>query len=118
MDLSIRHPWASVPSNEARRYSWCAPTGGDPEPHRTFLIVSRQPLIDAAYSTVIRAPVFTDGDALSTQVRVGPKQGLKHASWVACDNPGSIRKSELTQFLGSLSWPKLAEALRVALALD
>ena len=94
---------------------------GDPRRHRSFVIVSRQRLIDSTYSTVICAPVYTDGDALSTQVSVGPEQGLKHASWVACDNLRSIRKSELTQFLGSLSWSKLAEldeALRVALGLD
>jgi mRNA interferase MazF len=94
---------------------------GDPRRYRSFVIVSRQQLIDSAYSTVICAPVYTDGDALSTQVAVGPEEGLKHASWVACDNLRSIRKSELTQFLGSLSWSKLAEldeALRVALALD
>jgi mRNA interferase MazF len=94
---------------------------GDPKRHRCFVIVSRQRLVDSAYSTVVCAPVFTEGDDLSTQVRVGPEEGLKHEIWVVCDNLRSIRKSELTQFLGSLSWPKLAEldeALRIALALD
>jgi len=78
----------------------CIGCGGDPKRHRSFVI---------AYSPLICAPLFTDGDALSTQVRVGPGEGLKHASWVACDNLGNIRKSELTQLLGSLSWPKFAE---------
>ena len=94
---------------------------GDPKRHRSFVIVSRQRLIDSAYSTVVCAPVFTEGDDLSTQVRVGPEEGLKHESWIVCDNLRSIRKSELTQFLGSLSWSKLAEldeALRIALALE
>jgi mRNA interferase MazF len=94
---------------------------GDSKRHRSFVLVSRQRLIDSAYSTVVCAPIFTQGDALSTQVRIGPEQGLKHECWIVCDNLRSLRKSELTQFVGSLSWSKLAEvdeALRVALALD
>jgi mRNA-degrading endonuclease toxin of MazEF toxin-antitoxin module len=46
---------------------------------------------------------------------------MKHDSWIVCDNLASVRKSELTQFVGSLSYTKVAEldeALRVALALD
>jgi mRNA-degrading endonuclease toxin of MazEF toxin-antitoxin module len=38
-----------------------------------------------------------------------------------CDNLASVRKTELTQFIGSLSHAKLTEvddALRIALALD
>jgi mRNA interferase MazF len=94
---------------------------GDPRRHRSFVIVSRQPLIDSAYATVVCAPVFTNGSGLSTQVPVGADEGLKHDSWVVCDNLRSLRKDELTQFVGSLSWPKLAEldeALKIALALD
>src|SRR5260221_4245301 len=55
--------------------------GGDPKQHRTFVIVSRQALIDSRFSTVICAPVFSNGEGLSTQVRVGPDEGLKHQSW-------------------------------------
>jgi mRNA interferase MazF len=65
--------------------------------------------------------VFTDGEGLSTQVAVGVDEGLKHESWIICDNLRSLRKTEFTQFLGSLSYAKLAEldeALKVALALD
>jgi mRNA interferase MazF len=94
---------------------------GDPKHHRCFVVVSRQRLIDSAYSTVICAPVFTEGDALSTQVQAGTEEGLKHESWICCDNLRSVRKKELTQFLGSLSWSKLAEldkALRIALSLE
>lgn len=94
---------------------------GDPKRYRSFVIVSRQPLVDSGYATVVCAPVFTNGSGLSTQVAVGPNEGLKHNSWVVCDNLRSLRKAELTQFVGSLSWSKLAElddALRIALALD
>jgi mRNA interferase MazF len=94
--------------------------GGDPKQYRAFVIVSRQILIDSQFSTVACAPVFTHGDGLSTQVAVGPDEGLKHSSWIMCDNLVSLRKTDLTQFLGSLSRAKLAEldhALKMALDL-
>jgi len=94
--------------------------GGDPKQYRAFVIVSRQILIDSQFSTVVCAPVFTHGDGLSTQVAVGPDEGLKHSSWIMCDNLVSLRKTDLTQFLGSLSGARLAEldhALKMALDL-
>jgi len=94
---------------------------GDPKRQRSFVVVSRQRLIDSGYSTVVCAPIFTNGDGLSTQVAIGQDEGLKHECWIICDNLRSLRKADLTQFVGSLSWSKLAEldeALRIALALD
>jgi mRNA interferase MazF len=95
--------------------------GGDPKQYRTFAIVSRQALIDSRFSTVVCAPVFSSGEGLSTQVGIGAEEGLKHPSWIMCDNLVSLRKSELTNYVGSLSRPKLAEldqALRMALDLS
>jgi mRNA interferase MazF len=94
---------------------------GDPKRYRNFVVVSRQELIDSAYATVVCAPVFTNGCGLSTQVPVGHSEGLKHESWIVCDNLRSLSKADLTQFVGALSWSKVAEleeALRIALALD
>jgi mRNA interferase MazF len=94
--------------------------GGDPKQYRVFVIVSRQVLIDSRFSAVICAPVFSSGEGLSTQVAVGPDEGLKHPSWIMCDNLVSLRKTDLTHFLGSLSRMKLTElnqALRMALDL-
>jgi mRNA interferase MazF len=94
---------------------------GDPKQHRTFVVVSRQILIDSQFSTVVCAPVFTHGEGLSTQVAVGPDEGLKHSSWIMCDNLVSLRKTDLTQFLGSMTKPRLAEldrALKMALDLS
>ena len=93
---------------------------GDRKQYRTFVIVSRQELLDSRFSTAICAPVFTNGGGLLTQVDVGPEEGLKHPSWVMCDNLISVRKSELTNYVGSLSGSKLTEidrALKVALDL-
>jgi mRNA interferase MazF len=95
--------------------------GDDPKLYRSFVIVSRQALIDSRFSTVVCAPVFTRGQSLETQVVIGTDEGMKYESWIMCDNLASMRKSDLTQFVGSLSRAKLAEvdeALRVALALE
>ena len=92
---------------------------GDPKRPRVFVIVSRQALVDARFPTVICAPVYTNGGALSTQVSVGPSEGLKHESWILCDNLASMPKSTLTQYVGVLSNAKLTEVDRaLAMALD
>lgn len=94
---------------------------GDAKRHRCFVVVSRQTLIDSAYATVVCAPIFTNGEGLSTLVSVGPDEGLKHDSWIVCDNLRSLHKVELTQFVGSLSWSKLEEldeALKIALGVE
>jgi mRNA interferase MazF len=82
------------------------------------VICSRQILLDSRFSNVVCAPVFTHGEGLSTQVPLGPDEGLKHPSWIMCDNLVSLRKTDLTQFLGSLARQKLGEldqALKMAL---
>ncbi len=84
------------------------------------MVVSRQVLIDSKFSTVVCAPVFSSGHALSTQVEVGADEGLKHAGWIMCDNLVSLRKSDLTSYVGFLSQTKLTEldrALKMALDL-
>jgi mRNA interferase MazF len=93
--------------------------GGDPRQYRPFVIVSRQVLIDSKFSTVICAPVFSNGGGLSTQVAVGTEEGLKHPSWIMCDNLVSLRKVDLTQYIGSLPRTKVGELNRaIKMALD
>jgi mRNA interferase MazF len=93
--------------------------GGDPKQFRTFVVVSRQALIDSRFSTVICAPVFTTGEGLSTQIAIGPGEGMKHESWIMCDNLVSIRKAQLTRFVGSLSVAKMHKLNNcLAVALD
>jgi mRNA interferase MazF len=91
----------------------------DPKRFRVYVVVSRQVLIDSRFSTVICAPVYTGGTGLLTQVPVGTEEGLKHASWITCDDLMSVRKSDLTHFIGSLSRARVAELNRaVAVALE
>jgi mRNA interferase MazF len=92
----------------------------DPKKHRVFVIVSRQLLIDSKFSTVTCAPVYSNYDSLSTQVRIGTEEGLKHESAIHCDELLSIQKALLTNYVGTLSQEKLFElknALTIALEL-
>jgi hypothetical protein len=43
---------------------------------------------------------------------VGTEEGLKHPSWIVCDDLASKRKSDLTHFVGSLSAAKPIEVNR------
>lgn len=91
----------------------------DTKQYRVFVIVSRQALIDARFATVICAPINTNGNGLSTQVSVGPNEGLKHQSWILCDNLTSIPKNALTNYVGSLSSERIVEVDRaLSMALD
>jgi mRNA interferase MazF len=84
---------------------------GDPKAYRVFAVIS----------TVVCAPVFTSGHELSTQVAIGVDEGLKHLSWIMCDNLVSLRKSDLTHYVGSVSGAKavqLSRALKMALDLS
>jgi len=97
------------------------PTGNDPKLYRSFVVVSRQVLIDSRFPTVVCAPILTRGHGFSTQVSVGIDEGLKHESWILCDNLVSLRKVQLTRFVGSLARSKVEEldrALKMALALE
>jgi mRNA interferase MazF len=92
---------------------------GDTKQYCVFVIVSRQALIDTRFPKVICAPVYTNGSGLSTQVSVGPNEGLKHESWILCDDLTTILKSALTQYVGTLSGEKLVELDRsLCMALD
>jgi len=93
----------------------------DTKKQRVYVVVSRQELIDSAYSTLICAPVYTSYEGLSTQVPVGIEDGLKHSSAIRCDELISILKTRLTDYVGFLSGEKileLDEALSIALGID
>ena len=99
-------------------YRVAKPHANDPKRFRVFVVVSRQALIDSRFSTVICAPVYSTRHGLATQVDVGLDEGLRHDSSVHCDELVSLRKSQLTQFVGSLDAAKLEclnDALMVAL---
>ena len=93
----------------------------DPKKFRVFVVVSRQVLIDSRFSTVVCAPVYSSYDGLSTQVKVGVDEGLKHESSIHCDELVSIPKTALSHYIGSLSPEKvvqLEDALKIALGMS
>lgn len=93
--------------------------GGDAKEYRAFVVLSRQVLIESRFATVICAPIFSNGQGLSTQVEVGPDQGLKQQSWIMCDNLISLKKADLGNYIGSLTAAKFNEVSRaLKMALD
>jgi mRNA interferase MazF len=93
----------------------------DPRKQRVLVIVSRQALIESRFTSVICAPVYSQHDGLSTQLSVGPNEGLKKDCGVHCDELMSVPKSVLTHYIGSLSQNRLREldvALAVAVGID
>jgi len=114
----VHHPGGDLRSGDPARDDR---PGGDPKLYRSFVVVSRQVLIDSRFPTVVCAPILTRGHGFSTQVSVGVDEGLKHESWILCDNLVSLRKVQLTRFVGSLAHSKIEEldrALKMALALE
>jgi mRNA interferase MazF len=96
-------------------------TNTDPKKQRIYVVVSRQELIDNAYSTLMCAPIYSNVSGLSTEVPVGIEEGLKHHSAIRCDELISILKSRLTDYVGTLSERKLYElgqALFIALGIE
>ena len=97
------------------------PGSRDPRKRRAFVVVSRQVLINSRFSTVICAPIYSAHHGLPTQVAVGVDEGLKHDSSIHCDELVSILKSDLTNYVGTLSPEKIRafdRALAVALDLS
>jgi mRNA interferase MazF len=97
------------------------PSERDPRRFRVFVVVSRQVLIDSKFSTVTCAPVYSARHGLSTQIAVGPDEGLRLDSSIHCDELVSLPKSWLTNRVGGLPSTKIAEldrALVAALGID
>jgi mRNA interferase MazF len=107
--------------NRGEFYLVRKPSARDPKKQRVFVVVGRKVVIDSNFSTVICAPVYSSHDGLSTQVRVGITEGLKHESSIHCDELISVSKSLLTHFVGRLPFSRndeLNRALAAALELN
>lgn len=97
------------------------PSKRDPKGFRVFVIVSRQRFIETRFESVVCAPIYSTFVGLSSEVEVGVDEGLKHDSYIRCDELMSLPKFVLTNFIGSLSPQKIQElnqALKSALEID
>ena len=93
-------------ANETGRSVPALQVNGRSKRFRVVVVVSRRTLVESKFSWVICAPVYSGGEGLATQVPVGLDEGLTHDSWIVCDALASVRKPELTHFVGSLSSAK------------
>ena len=86
-----------------------------------YVVVSRAFIAENDdVSTVVCAPIYSQALGLSSEVAVGPEEGLPRTSSVRCDFLTLMFKRRLTGFVASLPPRKLAElnrALAAALGL-
>ena len=83
---------------------------------RPVLILTRE-IVRPHLARVTVAPITTTVRGLSTEVSVGPANGLEQDGVVSCDNIVTIPAGALHERLGSLlptQEPALAEAIRLA----
>lgn len=85
-----------------------------------YLVVSRSFIAEHEdISTVVCAPVYGEVLGLTTEVLLGPEQGLPRTSAARCDFLTLMFKRKLTDFVGTLSGAKLPELNRaLATALE
>ena len=85
-----------------------------------YAIVSRRFIAENEdVSTVVCAPVYSRVLGISTEVVLGPDEGLPRSSVVRCDFLAFMFKHRLTTLVGSLSPAKMADLDRaLAIALD
>lgn len=94
---------------------------GDPKRSRVVVVISRSAHLASRFSSAICAPIYSQRGGLSTEVEVGPAEGLKHASAILCDVLTSFPRSQLTDYIGTLGSAKLVAlrtALRIALDIE
>ena len=85
-----------------------------------YVVVSRSFIAENEdVSTVVCAPVYSQVLGLSTEVIIGPEEGLPRVSSVRCDFLALMFKRKLTTFVASLPPRKVEELDRaLAVALD
>src|SRR5215204_2194513 len=87
---------------------------------RPVLVLTRE-LVRPHLSRVTVAPITSTVRGLSTEVPVGPNNGLDHPSVVSCDNVVTVPKAALGRQIGRLlpeQEPTLTSALHAAFDLD
>jgi mRNA interferase MazF len=85
-----------------------------------YVVVSRSFIArNEDVSTVVCAPVYSEVLGLTTEVVLGPDDGLPRTCALRCDFLTLMFKTKLTRFVGTLSAHKIADLDRaLAQALD
>jgi mRNA interferase MazF len=87
---------------------------------RPVLVLTRE-LVRPHLTRVTVAPIMSTARGLSTEVPVGPTNGLEHPSIVSCDNVVTIPTTALGRQIGRLlpeQEPALTAALHAAFDLE
>ena len=87
---------------------------------RPVLVLTRE-VVRPHMNTVTVAPITTTARGLSTEVPVGPANGLERRSVVACDHVTTIPKDTLASQIGVLfdaQEHELSSAIQAAFDLD
>lgn len=88
--------------------------------HRPALVLTRQSKLHLlAWVTV--APITSTVRGITSEVPVGPRNGLDHESVVSCDNITTVRRSDVGETIGLLFDDQelaLARAISDAFDLD
>lgn len=91
-----------------------------PDKKRPVLVISRQEVIGLLH-TVLVAPITSTIRGLPSEVVVGEREGLRHASAVNLDHVQTVEKARLVGYVGSVSSDKMRDvcrALAVAVGCD
>ena len=87
---------------------------------RPVLLLTRELVVPARRQVTV-APITTTVRGLSTEVTVGPANGIGHESVVSCDNIVTIDKNALGERIGYLipaQEPLLTAAIQAAFDLE
>ena len=82
-----------------------------PDKRRPVLILSRQEVIPLLH-TVMVAPITSTHRGAPSEVTVGLKEGLKHASAVNLDHVQTVERARLVSFIGSLDAAQMRHVCR------
>lgn len=91
-----------------------------PDKRRPVLVLSRPSLVRLLHTVTVAAITSTLRGA-PTEVELGTSEGLKQTSCVNLCNLFTVRKDELTRFVGTVAPEKMTEvcrALAIACACD
>ncbi len=91
---------------EIWRYSFAAP-----DKTRPVVILSSSRALPRLRTAIV-APVTSTIHGITSEVMVGPEEGLRHPSAVNLDNIQSVDQHRLRGYIGSLSDAKMREVCR------
>ena len=67
------------------------------------MVILTRPAVLPYLTSVTVAPITSTIRGLSTEVPVGAKNGLDHASVISCDNVTTVPRSAIGQLIGHLN---------------